>query len=231
MQVPTHRLSPLGDGMLSGTLLFVLMGLAALLQYAESRSILLGEFRQGLLSTATAIARGLDGDEHRTLHDADPAIMQTSAYQRQHQFLRQIKLSEEDFTYVYTTIRTSESDYFFVVDGGDPKSDNFSPPMDRYLDWQDNVAIQEAMDTGMPAATTEPYSDEWGTFMSAYAPVKDDQGQLVAVLGIDVDLRSYFLRIQPMTIVLIRTLVGSFLIALVMGALVYFARRPREQDG
>lgn len=229
MRYRLHRLTPVGESLLCGSLLFVLMSLTALIQYAESQKILLGEIRQGLLSSAKAVAAAIDGDAHATLHGADISAMNSEAYQQIRALLRRIKVGDDEFTYVYTTIRSGEEDYFFIVDGGDPETGNFSPLMERYMGWKVNPTIQEAMNTEEPVVSVEPYNDDWGTFVSAFAPVTNSAGKQVAVLGIDVDLRGYFQRILPLKVVLIRTLVGSFLIALVMGALVYYAQRPREE--
>ncbi|MBI1812959.1 hypothetical protein HYR82_04245 [Candidatus Peregrinibacteria bacterium] len=37
-----------------------------------------------------------------------------------------------------------------------------------------------------PAANAQPYTDQWGTFVTGYAPVFDTQHHFVAVLGVDI---------------------------------------------
>jgi methyl-accepting chemotaxis protein len=44
--------------------------------------------------------------------------------------------------------------------------------------------IQEAMT--VPSASPAFYSDEFGSYMSGYAPVRDGNGTTVAILGVDV---------------------------------------------
>lgn len=47
-------------------------------------------------------------------------------------------------------------------------------------------AIQ-AMELGELIEEPHIYSDEWGTWMSAFAPLRDDEGKIVAVLGLDIE--------------------------------------------
>jgi methyl-accepting chemotaxis protein len=39
-----------------------------------------------------------------------------------------------------------------------------------------------------PVFEKEFYNDKWGIFISAYAPIKDQEGKSVAILGSDVDV-------------------------------------------
>ncbi len=38
----------------------------------------------------------------------------------------------------------------------------------------------------LPTANSKPYTDQWGTFMTGYAPVKDAQNNVAAILGVDI---------------------------------------------
>lgn len=35
--------------------------------------------------------------------------------------------------------------------------------------------------------TNESFTDEYGTFISAYAPIKNSEGKIIAISGVDVD--------------------------------------------
>ncbi|MEZ5328775.1 MAG: PAS domain-containing protein [Verrucomicrobiales bacterium] len=43
----------------------------------------------------------------------------------------------------------------------------------------------EAMETGVTTFSSEPVTDRWGTWVSAYAPIRDAEGQIEAVVGVD----------------------------------------------
>ena len=37
-----------------------------------------------------------------------------------------------------------------------------------------------------PVVESQPYTDEWGTVLSGYAPVRDARGEAIAIVGVDV---------------------------------------------
>lgn len=49
-------------------------------------------------------------------------------------------------------------------------------------------AAFEAFKTGELTFTAEPYTDEWGTFMSVFRPVLDTDGKITAVIGADIEV-------------------------------------------
>lgn len=220
------RMSPLTEALLAGALVLALMTVATWLQYVEGHRILIGEFRMGMQATANALASLIDGEAHATLHEAGQEAMSTEPYLSMHKTLRAALSATPEYSYIYTAIR-KDAGFVFVVDGGEPGSDIFSPLHDPYINWIANPALQRAWRDQEPVASEQPYTDEWGTFMSAYAPVRDKQGRFVALLGVDVNLRDFFLRVSPLKIVALRSFVGSVLISLVIGVLIYMARMPR----
>ncbi|WP_406540875.1 methyl-accepting chemotaxis protein [Clostridium ljungdahlii] len=44
---------------------------------------------------------------------------------------------------------------------------------------------------GSIAVDSEPSSDKWGTYMSAYAPIKNSSGQVIAAIGVDEDVSTF----------------------------------------
>ncbi|MGF1535376.1 MAG: ATP-binding protein [Elainellaceae cyanobacterium] len=43
------------------------------------------------------------------------------------------------------------------------------------------------IETGQLTEEPNVYTDDWGTWMSAFAPIKNEQGEVVAVLGLDIE--------------------------------------------
>ncbi len=62
-------------------------------------------------------------------------------------------------------------------------------------------AFKTAFTAGKAAATKDWYADRWGVWLTAAVPIKDRDGQVIAVLGVDYDTRDeanllrYFLQI------------------------------------
>lgn len=50
----------------------------------------------------------------------------------------------------------------------------------------DTSAIHLAKNAKLPAADPEPIFDEWGVWISGHAPIFDPNGNVVAILGVDM---------------------------------------------
>lgn len=55
--------------------------------------------------------------------------------------------------------------------------------------------VLRAMEEGVFVEAPEIYEDKWGQWMSAFAPLRDDSGRVVAVLGLDIEA-SYVAQVQ-----------------------------------
>jgi hypothetical protein len=79
---------------------------------------------------------------------------------------------------------------------------------------------------GTPAhaeATDAPYEDEWGTFMTGWAPLPDASGQR-AVVGVDIDASLYVHRLQVARNWALACLIPAALVIGLLGGLYYRAR-------
>jgi methyl-accepting chemotaxis protein len=72
--------------------------------------------------------------------------------------------------------------FFLADDAYLATPDDFAKIGEEYADYD------EALVQGFIAATASPefYTDKWGTFLSGYAPLKDETGNTVAVIGVDM---------------------------------------------
>jgi len=52
-----------------------------------------------------------------------------------------------------------------------------------------------AFDMDMATADSQPYSDRWGTFISGYAPIKNEKGKTVGIVGVDLAADDYAARL------------------------------------
>lgn len=88
-------------------------------------------------------------------------------------------LDNADVEYVYTVRRRGDGTAEFIVDS-DPEEPGL--PGDDFEG--DEYEMTEAY-RGVSIATSEPYTDEWGTHFSAYSPIYSD-GKVVALAVIDL---------------------------------------------
>jgi hypothetical protein len=92
-----------------------------------------------------------------------------------------------NYAYIYLMIPNGDGTYYFILD-----SDNINAedPGDSdlgltYEDAPDEIDL--AYTTGEIQIVQEAYTDEWGTFLSAYGPMTDSRGNK-AVIGVDFDI-------------------------------------------
>jgi methyl-accepting chemotaxis protein len=83
---------------------------------------------------------------------------------------------------LYTMRQNDQGEIYFVVDGSDPDPIRIGKV---YSDPGPALAVNIAT---MREVVVEPdfYTNEWGTFLSAYAPIHRSDGQLDGVLAIDM---------------------------------------------
>lgn len=115
--------------------------------------------------------------------------------------LNKIRDANANIQYTYLMRRTNDPDVFeFVADADtllEPESgedlnedgvidelEEIPMPGDPYEVYEYSVLRDEAFDH--PAADRELQPDQWGLIMAAYAPIKDENDESVAILGIDV---------------------------------------------
>jgi hypothetical protein len=96
--------------------------------------------------------------------------------------------------------------------------------MQIYDDASGNAAFLRAFETQKPTTSDEPYSDEFGRFISGYVPLLDAKGQFYGVLGMDIDIKDYEGRLAPIRRATTRAFVAGFFVAFLMAAAVWFLR-------
>jgi GAF domain-containing protein/HAMP domain-containing protein len=136
-------------------------------------------FRSRVLDAISIIALDQNGDEFLQVDSEKHPFYEKILLQN-----TRIKETNPDYVYLYT-MRKDEQGIYFVVDAGDPSAEGFSPYGERYL--EPSPYLVGNWDT-LTDPIVEPalYSDEYGSFISAYAPIKTSVGSHVGVVGIDI---------------------------------------------
>ena len=92
--------------------------------------------------------------------------------------------NDKDIKYFYTLAKKDEDTAYIVVDA----SLVDTSPLGEEYDLEHGMA--EAFN-GNIAFTKEPVEDEYGIFISAYAPIKNSSGDIIALAGVDKDVTSF----------------------------------------
>jgi signal transduction histidine kinase/CheY-like chemotaxis protein len=226
------RYSPRYDA-LTAALLIVLVLLPSILfvTWIAHRSLYQRVFQDiaAYASTAAYITHGDDIDALKT-----PADATSDAYAHTQESYRAILQANPEITSIYA-LRKRGDKLYFIVDTPLVHS-NVSAQKRRV------AAIMEEYTNNPPAAMRAfwsertqiemtPYTNEWGTFISAYAPVFNNNKQLVAVVSADMDIDNFHSMLQGVWLLCGLGILLTCVIALLVYWLVYTRQlRVVEED-
>ena len=153
-----------------------------------------------LIATAKTAASGIDGDAHEKLFKNgqvdDPIYNQIA------ERLRAVKSTNPQASgiYTYTQLPDKPDQVQLVVSAalppGSPQpvsntdkiGECLIPASSRPTLGQDYTDISPTMVAGLKSAGAETtlWTDEWGTWLSGYAPIYDSKGQSAGAVGVDM---------------------------------------------
>ena len=93
------------------------------------------------------------------------------------------------FTFIYY-LQQERGQFRFVLDTDDIPNFESGKATDHFLEIYHDAPDEamQAFSSGAFTMTRQPYTDEWGTFMSGFYPVLGDSGQVAGLLGLDFDV-------------------------------------------
>jgi len=177
--------------------------------YSETKKALLSTMQDELLALSSVIATQVDAD---TLATMQPGDENTAPFLAIRDRLYSIQKAHPDIKYIYTFRKYDENRVQFIID-----------PSWGTQDGGDAAKIGEVYDDttpGMLEALFRPTveddfdTDKWGTFLSAYAPVRSSKGVVVGAVGVDM---------LAETVQKKQAFIGSTLFAVLGGALLVAA--------
>lgn len=124
-----------------------------------------------------------------------PEQEKDKAYIEQAEKLKRFQDVFNNIKYLYTVIKKDGEVYFVVdptpagvyEDGVETKSHI----MDRYDEAKDIPDLMSAFEKQTLSYTSMPYTDKWGSFVSAYAPLRDNEGNFFGVIAADIEAGEY----------------------------------------
>jgi hypothetical protein len=203
---------PLITVVAGGTLLVAVIG-KLLLSFVASHGV---HFERLRLKVHTqAFATSLDVSQVKAL-TGTAADESTPAFKALVARLNEIRKDNPEVRFTYL-MGWNGSAVVFLLDSTDPASSDYSPPGETYEDATPELVRSFAM--GKPFVEG-PVTDRWGTWVSGLAPVKDpSSGQVIAVMGMDVDATRWNVTLG------VSRLLAYLIIGLLLGVVVFFARR------
>jgi methyl-accepting chemotaxis protein len=186
------------------------------------------EVRENLLSIAKTAAAWTNGDLHQTLQK--PEDTGNENYKKVQEPYKQILKANQDLQYVYTMVAKNDKVYL-VIDTQDENKNadgavrtSTAKVMEEYPDF--TPYMLKTLKENTPMVEEEPYSDEWGTFISAYAPIYNSKNESVGFAGADLNIANFK---HKMLNIWLAFFVGA-LVAVGLSVAVYFAvKRIRSE--
>ena len=142
--------------------------------------------RDNLLTRVQTIAYLTDGDAIASL-TGTPADLGTPAYDSLKASLLKLHEINGDTRFVYF-MRSNGAKLFFLADSEKTESLDYSPPGQVY---ENTTPLEFSNYNNRTSFTEGPYKDDWGTWVSAYAPVIAEDGLYPGIIGMDVNARSW----------------------------------------
>jgi methyl-accepting chemotaxis protein len=213
----------LRDGLIAAIIVFTISAITGWAVYNQAAGALKKEVQAGLLSTAESAAGLVDGDLHRQI--TEPGQKYSPLYEQVRKPFYALLRGNPNIAFIYTVIPKDEK-ILFVLDSkilkpGD--EDDTSDVMEEYTDATD--VMKSALKEQKAAVEDEAYTDEWGTFLSGYAPIYDSNKNFVGILGADIRLQDYLERLSHVKQALLIGLAIALIAAIVTGILVYRSRK------
>ena len=226
-----YSISPILEGAVLGVFALLLTFITAYFIYTNSMTVLKNEIKDGLLRTVSGIAATLDGDKIGTFTKQEDVGRKD--YQEMVSLIQKARIGTKHISYLHIN-RMVDGKVYFIIDpisideNGNPlftDSASMEPsiPMSPYED-ADEFLIK-ALTEGKGVIADDAYTDRWGTFFSAYAPIFDKDKKIVGTLGADLRIDEMMNRCSPMVDATKRAFIVSVSLALLLGTFVWFSRR------
>jgi signal transduction histidine kinase/ActR/RegA family two-component response regulator len=221
-------------GILAGCAILAIASLGLFYTWHAAREGQLRAIQSELLQLARVAATQVDGDAHRTMQSNEQAGS-----------LEHLKLLEplvvfhkatSDVIYVYTAILKDEQIYFVL--GTDylyrAVKDDLPPESIMQPYNTPDPALRHALQFHEPAVNDHPVQEALRSYMSAYAPFFDAQGEFVGVVGIDMWVHHFDARLAVIRRAGLTALAAVTVLSLLAGYMTFrlslTARRARRRD-
>lgn len=184
------------------TLFFIITLVTGLVQYKINTDLQFQGVRDDATRLASAASLLIDGDRHEEIVSIDNETYEQVRTKLQ-EFMEKTKVSG-----IYTLAQSDKDTVQFIIDADED-------PVELGEEYDYLPEIKTAFG-GIPSSDEEMTVDEWGTVLSGYAPVINNQGETVAIVGVDIDASDILQqKRQQIVILTISSLIGLVLMAVV----------------
>ncbi|MBL8960199.1 MAG: hypothetical protein JNJ98_10125, partial [Gemmatimonadetes bacterium] len=192
------------------------------------------QLRDELERLAVALATTVDPAAHAAIRDS--SAIDSPAYKAAIADLQRAYRAMPGVAYVYTVVRDG-TDVRFILDTATPGDADGDGREDRSQVWErydaPDPALLAALGDGGPgvvASTDGIYSDEWGSFVSVYAPILRADGTQEGAIGVDIRAEEYLAAQGRRQQAALFGLLPSLLLAIGISVAVFRIRRRQFRE-
>jgi signal transduction histidine kinase/ActR/RegA family two-component response regulator len=217
------------DACLVGLAIFAVASIGLLVSYRVSHHLMLAGIKNRLRDLVVITAAEIDPALHIKISASSQ--MGNSDYREASEPLLRLRQAVPDVYYAYT-LRLQSQDLYFVLDSSyyiTNQGDQSAVATTGQLYDDAPPAARLAARAGRVAISHAPYSDQWGTFLSSYAPIEGSDGSTIGIVGVDLSLADLNRQLRPLRQTLGLSLLGSALLAGLVGILVCRSEQSRSR--
>jgi HAMP domain-containing protein len=172
--------------------------------YYNAIGSLIQSLRSRLQNSAALLSQSIDARELKTIRTPDD--VEQEVYLRLLRNLRRLRRANPDIAFLYIMRKGSDNRISFVVDSDETER--------QALPGRDYPEAPDLLLAGFnePSVDDKPYRDEWGTFLSGYAPLRNGKGRYL--IGIDMRADEVDNKLAELRLTGMVSLLGSLLLAL-----------------
>lgn len=176
---------------LTALIVTFIISVPAYLSYKYTKETVISEYGKSSMHTASVISRFIERDikNYKKLSDHDsfePGTYDEDYYNEMLSTFRDLKI-ETGYAFVYTEKKVSDTEFVYILDGENPKSDLFSPIGSKEMITK---VAQKAFTQGIPVASGLTDAANWGYFITGYSPIKDPvTHNVIGIVGVDLSAK------------------------------------------
>ncbi|HHY70552.1 MAG TPA: HAMP domain-containing protein [Thermoanaerobacterales bacterium] len=194
--------------------LIIVLSIATLLSvvlYLQCAAMVTKEASDRAYETVEEASNAIDVGEFVKLQTVEDEKNPSYIQMRQNmEYIRKISGAK----YIFTMRKTDDGNFMYVVDGSSIED------ISHIGDTEESMPAFEKVWSGEVHKDEKIHHEEgWGSFISSYYPLKDNQGNVVGFIAVDYDVESVYLGLNKFKTTSIIILLGFAVIILICGLL------------
>lgn len=183
---------------------FLVSGSVGTFFYVRAMDNLVRSLQSRLQNSAALLSETIDARDLAGIRTA--ADVGQAAYRDTLEKVRRVRRTNPDIAFLYVMRRADDGAVSFVVDSDETEAQ--AQPGKTYAD----VVPEMLEGFHQPVVDDELYEDEWGTFLSGYAPLRNGEGRYL--VGIDMRADQVSQNLRELRLTGLASLFASILLAL-----------------